>query len=483
MQGRRFHRTTVIAVGLAAFLVGLALARTKLTVSGYLVLLGLALAIGSLKRLRSQTIVFIALFGLLLGWWRGGLFIQKLNAYEKLYDQRVTVQGTASTDAVYATGSPQLSFDVGKLQLIKPNSEPLVGKIAVKGFGPNIVYKGDSLVLEGRLRQTLGSKQGTMSFSLIQVTGRAKSPIDELRRKFAAGMQSALPEPLASFGLGLLIGQRNTLPATVTAQLRAVGLTHIIAVSGYNLTIIIRGVRRLLRKRSKYQSTVLSASLIGLFLLFAGSSPSIVRAAIVSGLSLIAWYYGRTFRPIVLILLAAALTAGFYPINLWSDIGWYLSFLAFFGVLVVAPLISKRLFKNRQIPAMTSLVIESFSAQLMTIPLIMFIFGEISIISLIANALVVPLVPLAMLLSMIAGMAGMFIPAYSGWLAWPAKILLTYMLDLVRLLAKVPHALTQQFLRLWQMIMIYGLILSATISLWVKTHLQSDKMKHYERSF
>ncbi len=469
MQKRRFHRTTIIAVGLAAFLIGLGLARTKITISGYLVLLSLVLVIGTTKRLRSQTIVFVAIFGLLFGWYRGGLFIQHLSVYDNLYDQRIVIQGNATTDAIYANNSPQLSFDLGNLQLIEPKSTNLIGKLAVKGFGTNTVYKGDYLQISGKLRRTLGSKQGTISFSQIEVFARAKSPIDNLRRRFAAGMQSALPEPLASFGLGLLIGQRNTLPSRVSDELKAVGLTHIIAVSGYNLTIIVRGVRRLLRKRSKYQSTLLAASLIGLFLLFAGSSPSITRAAIVSGLSLMAWYWGRTFRPIVLILLAASLTAGFYPIYLWSDIGWYLSFLAFFGVLVVAPLLGKRIFKKIQPPLMTGLIIESFSAQIMTIPLIMYIFGEVSIVSLIANMLIVPLVPIAMALSLGAGLAGMIFPAFGGWLAWPAKILMTYMLDLVSLMSRVPHALAQQFLQLWQMISIYGIIIFGTVLLWGKT--------------
>ena len=99
------------------------------------------------------------------------------------------------------------------------------------------------------------------------------------------------------------------MPLSINTQLAAVGLTHIIAVSGYNLTIIIRAMRRLLTKRSKYQSTLLSFGLIAVFLLVTGFSASIVRAAIVSGLSLIAWYYGRAFRPLLLILLSAVITA------------------------------------------------------------------------------------------------------------------------------------------------------------------------------
>ena len=473
---RRFRRTTIISIGLAAFLIGLGLARTKLEVSGYLVLLSLALLIGTTRRLRSQTIVFVALFGLLFGWWRGGLFMQKLNSYDSLYDKNVTIQGVAATDAVYAANSPQLQFDLGHLQLIEPNGQKLVGKLSVRGFGEPIVYHGDTVQISGKLRTTLGSKQGRISYSQISVLTSDSSPINKLRRRFEAGMQSALPEPLASFGLGLLVGQRSTLSEGTTTALAAVGLTHIIAVSGYNLTIIIRGVRRFLRKRSKYQSTVIAGSLIILFLLFTGSSPSIVRAAIVSGLSLIAWYYGRTFKPILLLLLAAALTAGVNPVYIWKDIGWDLSFLAFFGVLVIAPLIAKRIFKKREAPAMTLVVIESFSAQIMALPIIMYTFGEVSIVALLANVLIVPLVPLAMLFSLGAGMSGMLLPSLAGWIAWPAKILMTYMLDLVTLMSRIPNALAQQFLNLWQMISIYGLILAMTFMCWGKTRTKNVKI-------
>src|SRR5665213_3079382 len=109
-------------------------------------------------------------------------------------------------------------------------------------------------------------------------------------------MQSALPEPLAPFAMGLLVGQRATLPDDIKQDLLMVGLTHIIAVSGYNLTIILHASRRLLAKRSKRLSTFLSFGLIAIFLLLAGTSASIVRAAIVSMLSIVTSYYGRTMK-------------------------------------------------------------------------------------------------------------------------------------------------------------------------------------------
>lgn len=96
----------------------------------------------------------------------------------------------------------------------------------------------------------------------------------------------SLPEPLASIALGLLVGQRNTLPANLTQALLMVGLTHIIAVSGYNLTILLQAARKLLGDHSKVLSTAAALVLVFGFLLVAGASASIVRAAVISILGL-----------------------------------------------------------------------------------------------------------------------------------------------------------------------------------------------------
>jgi competence protein ComEC len=394
--------------------------------------------------------------------------MKQLELYDELAGRAVIVQGTADNDAVYGDKS-QIAFDIAHITVQDPIATPLIGKMTIKGFGASMVYKGNYVQAEGKLYKTRGAKQAGISFAQIEILHNSTSIVDIIRRKYEAGMQSALPEPLASFGLGLLIGQRSTLPQEVTLALSAVGLTHVVAVSGYNLTIIMRGTRRLLRKRSKYQSTILSVLLIVLFLLLTGFSASIVRAALVSVLSLWAWYYGRTFRPIVLILLAAAITAGFYPIYIWSDIGWYLSFLAFFGVLVIGPLATRRIYKHKEPKMITALIIESLSAQLMTVPIIMYIFGQFSGIALVANILVVPLVPLAMGLCLLAGLGGMLLPAVSGWFAWPARLVMTYMLDIVNILAGLPHALTQQPMAVWQMLVVYGLIAAITFVIWHKT--------------
>ncbi len=421
---------------------------------------------------KQRTLLFVycvVLVAFFFGWWRGSIVMHRLAAYEPLQLQKVVLRASADNDSIYGDRS-QLTFDATDIQVIEPHTAKLVGKIKVAGFGVPMVYRGDTVKVQGKLFKTRGSHQASISFANISVEGHRSSLVDRLRRRFSAGMQAALPEPLASFALGLLIGQRTTIPESVNQRLSTVGLTHLVAVSGYNLTILVLAVRHLLGKRSKYQSTVLSLLLIGLFLMVTGLSASIVRAALVSLLSIGAWYYGRTLRPLLLLSLVAALTAGLNPLYLWSDIGWYLSFLAFFGVLVIAPMLTERLFGNKKVQPLTLVLIETISAQLMAAPLIMYIFGQISLVAIVSNLIVVPLVPLAMLLSLIAGLGGMFLPTVAGWIAWPARILLTYIIDIVTALSNVPHALANRSLMLWQMLSLYGLVILTTLIIWRSTH-------------
>lgn len=434
----RFRRTTLITGGCFAVLAGLGLSRLlNLEIhSSWLLLLPVFLL---LKRKNLTSLIITVLFGLGLGLWQGGVYMQRLAELRNLNNRNITIRAVVKSDAIYSK-TQQLEFTANKAHLVT-NDQPLTGSFKISGFGPAMVYRGDTIQATGKLYLTRGSNQAGISFAQLSVTGQDTSLINKLTRKFSAGMQSALPEPLASFGLGLLIGQRSTLPQDILSQLTLVGLVHIVAVSGYNVTILVRAVGRL-KLGSKYQKLVLSLTLIGAFVLITGFSASIVRAGIVSALTLWAWFYGRKIRPVVLLSFTAALTGIINPFYVWSDIGWYLSFLAFSGILIISPLIIARFFAKT--PKLVGLVIiETLCAELMTLPLIMATFGQFSLVALVANVLVVPLVPLAMLLGSIAMVAGAWLPAIAGWFAWPAKELLSYMLDIVHLLASLPFATKQ----------------------------------------
>jgi competence protein ComEC len=431
-------KVLLISLILAGFLGGLGLARLRFDPKLILIVGSIAALVLS-KRQKRLLIPGVMLLAMCIGCWRGQVYMQKVADLHQFASQKITVTGLADSDSVYGDRG-QLEFELKDLIVNQPIAQPVVGKMLIRGFGENMVYKGDTISVSGKMYIARGSRQAGISFAEIRLIRRSDSNLHKFRRQFEAGMLSALPEPLGSLGLGLLIGQRSNLPDVVTEQLSIVGLTHIVAVSGYNLTIIMRGVKRALAKRSKYQSTVISLVLMGLFLLCTGFSASIVRAALVTTLSLWAWYYGRSIKPILNLLLVASLTAGINPLYIWSDIGWYLSFLAFFGVLVVGPEVQKLFIGNREPKLLSGIITETIAAQAMTTPLIMYIFGKFSLVAVLANILVVPLVSVAMSLSLLAGLAGLIVPAISGWLALPARWLLTYMLDIVSLLSQVSWA-------------------------------------------
>lgn len=411
------------------------MARYTLPLSIAWLLLPIVITPLSLKR-GVVLISYLLLAGFVIGWVRGGILQTENLKLQQYFYTTVSLTATATEDAFYADKG-QLEFTAESLRI---DGRRLPGKVRVRGYGEGMVYRHDIVTVHGKLYPSRGGKQASVSYADINVVARAQSPLEDFRRNFIAGMETALPEPAASFGVGLLVGQRSLLPDDVAAALVAVGLTHIVAVSGYNLTIIIRAATNGLKRLSRFQIFSASLALIYLFLLITGYSPSIIRAAIVAFLGLLAWYFGRHFRPILLIVIAAAITGFVNPYYVWGDIGWYLSFLAFFGVLVLSPLLTVRFFAAKKVPLIGSVAIESFAAQIMTLPLIMFIFGRIAVVGFLANIIVVPMVPFAMLFSLIAGLAGMLVPVISGWFALPARALLNTMLWAANWLSTWPGA-------------------------------------------
>jgi competence protein ComEC len=139
--------------------------------------------------------------------------------------------------------------------------------------------------------------------------------------------------------------------------------------------------------------------------------------------------------------LAAGITALYNPSYIWGDVGWQLSFGAFAGVLVIAPLIQHYFWGNSYKPG---IVMETFigttAAQIATMPVILLAFGTISSYALLANMLVVPLIPYAMLLTFIGGLTGVALPAAAHVVGWPAAMLMKYMTGVINWTAHLPGA-------------------------------------------
>jgi competence protein ComEC len=394
--------------------------------------------------------VALALVAVALGLTRAQVWKGEHTALAGRIGTPVVLVGTVADDPSI-TDTGQVNFTLGSL---RDHGERVPGAIGVHEYSVHL-QRGYQLQLSGKLKTGFGNAQAELGFPKLEVLSTSQTPLERLRQRFFAGMRTALPDPIASFGLGLLVGIRALIPKPMQATLALVGLSHLVAVSGYNLTILVRAADRATRRLGRGIALATSLWLIGGFLVVTGASASIVRASLVSALSLLASFYGRRFHAVTLILIAAGVTAAYSPGYL-SDLGWLLSFLAFFGILVLAPAVEARLGRPKRVAA--RLFIESFAAQIMTIPLILFFFGQLSIVSPITNLLILPMVPFAMAVSFGAGLAGMFLPAFAGWFAWPAAILLSFIVKLINAFASLPFAGRDYQITLTEMLAMYALI-------------------------
>lgn len=409
--------------------------------------------------LRWRVLIIISLFaGFVLGVGRGGAERFALQQYRPLYGAVVAVKGLVSDDAsIGLQGDMRLS-----LSHIQVGSRVFHGTVWVSLARAGPVKRGDVLLVRGTLSQGFGAVSASMyRAELIRIEHSASADIArQVRDWFAAGISKAIPQPQAALGIGYLTGQHATLPNELVTQLQAVGLTHAVVASGYNLTILVALARALFARISKYLATLAASLMIVGFMMITGLSPSMSRAGLVSGLSLAAWYYGRTINPLVLLPFSAAITVLFNPAYIWGDIGWYLSFAAFAGVLVVGPLLEAFFWDDAdRSHAIGAMIVETVSAEIVTAPIILLAFGQYAAYALLANILVLPLIPVTMLLTFLAGLAGVSIVGLAHWVGLPASGVLHYMTWTVAHIAALPAAQREVHIKPWMAAMYYCLLL------------------------
>ncbi len=454
-HNRGMRRTTQLSLIFTALIGGVVLGRAGLAAGPEPLIVALLAALILCRTRLFTTCLLLAAAA--LGLWRATVWVGDNQQLAGLIGQTVIVAGSVADDpSIGATG--QVDF---KLSGLRVDGRPIPGTLSVHEY-PVRLQRGYRVEAAGTIKPGFGNAVAELSFPKIQIVSTYQDPLERFRQRFFVGVKTALPEPIASFGLGLLVGIRALIPKAMQAELTLVGLSHLVAVSGYNLTIIVAAVDRALKRAGRGVALVISLWLIVGFLIVTGASASIVRASLVSVLSLLASFYGLRFNPLTLILIVAGVTAAAEPKYL-TDLGWLLSFLAFFGILVVAPAVEARLGHPKSI--LVRLFIESFTAQILTLPLILFMFGQLSIVAPLSNLVILPLVPLAMAVSFVAGLAGMIVPAFAGWLAWPAMIVLGFITAVIDEFAGLPWAGRTDHISLTAMLIMYGVILAGTIAI------------------
>jgi competence protein ComEC len=452
---RQVHPTWLLTVACIGVLIGVTLSQwLSVFAQAAWLLTGMLLFVIALWRHRAYMYIAVLAAGMLVGLWRGSIEQAGLSNYRIAFGSNVIITGKISDDIDTNTRGQK----VIRLTAIASNGVNYPGSLWVTSDTEDSFRRDDTVTVQGSLTDGFAGYVGAIYDAKVSNVERAPSWALDLRDTFSGAIRSNISEPMGSLGVGFLVGQKSALPKDFVDALKIAGLTHIVVASGYNLTILVRFARKLFEKISKFQAVFFSASLVVGFMAITGWSASMTRAGLVSGLGLLAWYYGRKFHPITLLAIAAATTTLWYPAYAWGNIGWELSFVAFAGVLILAPLLHAYFYADEKPKFVARTVIETISAQVVTLPIMLVAFGQGSIVAILSNLLVLPLVPLAMLLTFIAGLGQLLFAPIAAILAWPASVLLSYMVGVIKWTASFQWAQVSWQMPAWVAAMCYLVI-------------------------
>jgi competence protein ComEC len=283
--------------------------------------------------------------------------------------------------------------------------------------------------------------------SLERIAAAPAISVEAARRTAGDALQRAVPEPEAGLAAGILIGLRERVDRDLAADFTTAGVSHVVAISGWNIALVAGLIAGLLRGRGRRTRLVLIVVAISAYTIAAGASPSVLRAAVMAGIVLLARGLGRSGRAAAALGWAAAVLLLVEP-GLVADAGFQLSVIATAGLLAWAAPITERLERlgGGRVPAwLAESLGVSLAAQAATLPLILASFGRLSLIAPVVNILVVPLVPLSMAAGVLALAGGALVlagaPAVVGTIAGlPAWLTLTAIVQIVRVGAAVPLA-------------------------------------------
>lgn len=307
-------------------------------------------------------------------------------------------------------------------------------------------------------KDNIGTQCITKNMPKKLETASWQRPIFVVRNTLEQSLARAIPEPENGLLAGLIFGGSGRLPKPLQDDFKKTGVSHIVAVSGYNVMIVAEGVFLLgivigLWRRQAFWLVVVS---IGLFVIMTGAGASVLRAGIMALVVALATQAKRLIAPWRLVVLALVVMLWQNPMLLRYDIGFQLSFIATAVLLFV--LSEWELREQSFVEAMKVVLLSTLLIELFVAPILLLQFGFVSGVSLISNMLLLPAVPWAMLLTFIATLCGFFLPLGVNVAAWMAYALAKYMLTIVVVLARLPWVTFSFPLNAWGVGVWYAVI-------------------------
>ncbi len=257
----------------------------------------------------------------------------------------------------------------------------------------------------------------------------------KIKTSFAKKINRLFTEPQGGLLLGILVGAKKTLPPNILDSFNTTGLSHIVAVSGFNITIIIAALMitaRILGRRASFFVTLI---FICAFVVIAGASASVIRAGLMGFLLLGAFNTGRQYSVVPALFFSALIMLSANPKILFWDVGFQLSFAATLGIIFFVPPGIERLAGLADFFGAKQLLITTLSAIVATLPLTLLYFGRLSLVAPLANLLILPILPFIMLFGFLS-----VLPFLGTGFAYLSGHLLAYVLWAVKILSSFKYA-------------------------------------------
>ena len=404
MLGRSLHQSWFVVAGCAGVVLGVILAlvfRINFFASSVWIAFAASLLVFAYLKPKFVFVVVALIAGMVLAFFRVSAELKGQDYVRQLWGMEVVVGGVIDGDP--ETDEGVTKFKIKDLKFGEEGVES-TGSLYVSGARNEELARGDKVVLSGKLSEGFGTYVGYMHRP-VMVKWERPEPGDlvlKVRNWFAERIRGLIPEPEVALGLSYLLGMKTGLPDELDENLRTVGLVHIVVASGAHLSILVEVARKIFGKLSRFAGLLFSVLFVVFFMAMVGWTPSILRAGIMTVLTLIAWYVGRKFEPWRIILLVAAVTLMINPMFI-INLGWLLSFASYAGIMVLGLKLVKFFYGAKKPGFVGSVVLTTVAATLMTLPIILYYYGQVSLISVIANLLILPTLPYAMGLTFLTG--------------------------------------------------------------------------------
>ena len=265
----------------------------------------------------------------------------------------------------------------------------------------------------------------------------------KIKQGFLRNIKRVLGEPHSALAGGLVVGEKSALGKDLIDDFRKAGLIHIVVLSGYNITIVADSIRRLLAFLPRTVGIIIGGLGILAFGILVGGGATVVRSCVMAIIALTATLFRRDYNVSKALFIAAALMLIQNPLILLYDPSFQLSFLATLGLVLLSPSIERKLGFITEKLGLRGLFASTLATQIFVSPYILYMMGQLSIIGIIVNILVLPIIPVTMLFVTLTGLLGFISYFASEITGWVSHILLSYELFMVHFFASLPFSSLQ----------------------------------------